>query len=262
MEKIKILAFGCSHSLPAFDLDETNIYGENSNPYNDSIFDLVFADDERFDVTIISCPGQGILSFYQILYRLLKKHQWADRFDKIIVQQTTEPRWMFYSDVALDNFARKEEKGINDKIVSNKNSKHFSLTHETQNGLYDKVLFKMEFQIRASNSLNREQIDTRSGSIRFSPIFHEVPLFYYEKFFECCREYHLPVLSINFSQKSFTHCEPQYRSANGSQLPVDIPYLDTIIQDPKFKARDHANNLGVKQIAKLIKPKLRDILAD
>jgi len=262
MEKIKILAFGCSHSLPAFEVDEDNKYGENTNFFNNSIFELIFDDNERFDLTIISCSGQGILSYYQILSRGLGNHNWADKFDKIVVQQTTEPRWMFYSNVALDKFFRELEIGGNEYKASAKNKKHYSLCHATYNGLYDEDIFKMEFQIRQSQAPKGvKKIDTKAGSIRYSPIFFEVPVFYYEKFFDLCCRYRKPVLSYNFCHKSFTHCEPQYRLSDGSVQPVEIPYLDSIIADKKFKARDHANSLGVERIAEELKPRLINILA-
>ena len=125
------LVIGCSFSTG------THTYSKGANPMNEKLYTRVgwysYVDwFKNYNVTVIACPGQGYTSWLQIL-NSLEKTKKIKKYDKIIIQETNEPRITFLEPKEL------EINVLNDFLISDceqlENIKHvrcnpLNLDHE------------------------------------------------------------------------------------------------------------------------------------
>ena len=127
MKKEKCLILGCSFSLGTYiynddwegkknKLERNGAKGTREGDVGDGEEKHDFYEKgwyhyvdwlKDYDVTIITTPGQGYATWYQILY-FMDEHKSLKKYSKIIIQETYEPRISFIYNKTLDKHVKQD----------------------------------------------------------------------------------------------------------------------------------------------------------
>ena len=264
-----VLIIGCSHSQGSYrtitqtdNVKEWEIARGEICPRHDigwwSFVDLL----QSCDVSILSMPGGGYMSFYEVLYMLNQENKLSN-FDTIIIQETDEPRVTFIEDKAISKWGRDFHVGKHRGARINGGRMKLYLWGVVTGGKWHVGFNFLSYHPahQSKEDLNKHQDLLGDDTIRkylsnayTSQAFSELPLIFAEKIARICKINNIKIYVWRWSNwfKENIHLK---KISNYSDYPIHNLMEVDVWHLPNIRTNNQAGHStveGNKNIGKMI----------